>query len=106
MRLLLGVAYVQPKNVIAAGGGKGSFSTGLSDLTEWRMYSRLRVNGNRFDEPAPICVALCSLSGKQLHVANCSGGQGRLLRSGRPESNKAAARGAALPAEMKGVESR
>jgi hypothetical protein len=65
IRLLLGVAYVQPKNVIAAGGGKGSFSTGLSDLTEWRMYSRLRVDGNRFEEPTPICVALCSLSGKR-----------------------------------------
>jgi hypothetical protein len=65
MRLLLGVAYVQPKTGMRRGEGRveNEFSTRLGGLTEWRMYSRLRVDGTRFEEAT--CVALCSLSGKQ-----------------------------------------
>jgi hypothetical protein len=79
-------------------GGKGSFSTGLGDLTEWRMYSRLRVNGNRFEEPTPICVALCSLSGKRWARKVAA------IWTSRIEQGDGA--GGGLPAEMEGVESR
>jgi hypothetical protein len=46
----------------------GNFE-GIGGLTEWRMCSRLRVDGTRFEEA--ICVALCSLSGKKFQIAKC-----------------------------------
>jgi hypothetical protein len=69
MSLLLGVAYVQPeqgnRGGVRVGRENGGVATGGAASSEWRMYSRLRVDGNRFEEPTPICVALCSLSGKR-----------------------------------------
>jgi hypothetical protein len=67
MSLLLGVAYVQPeqgnRGGVRVGRENGGVATGGAASSEWRMYSRLRVDGTRFEEAT--CVALCSLSGKQ-----------------------------------------